>query len=124
MRSRWSSGRFVEVVDGTAHYGLPNQVTCDRCEEGRPEVEAALAARFGRPVPVRLVVDTTSAPPPDALDAAALTRPGDDAEHEDEADLGAPIEELADAGSVASGLDLITGAFPGAQVVDVVEDPS
>jgi DNA polymerase III subunit gamma/tau len=65
-KARFRAGRFLGVVDGGAEavYGLPNAIHRDRCEERRPEVEAALARHFGRPVPLRLVVDDAGALPP------------------------------------------------------------
>ena len=41
-------------------FGLPNKIHAAKCEEVRPEVEAALAAHFGRPTPLRIVVDTAA----------------------------------------------------------------
>src|SRR5690606_23664514 len=60
-RARFNAGRFV-AVDAQAEFALPNAIHRDRCDELRPEVEAALAAHFGRPVPLRLVVDGQSSP--------------------------------------------------------------
>ena len=65
------AGRFLEVGD-TAVFALPNQIHRDRCEEVRPDVEAALAAHFGRPVPVRMVVEPTDA---GAATTAGASRP-------------------------------------------------
>ena len=84
-KARFRAGRFLGVVDGGADaaavYGLPNAIHRDRCEERRPEVEAALARHFGRPVPLRLVVDEAAgavppggAPPPLGR-RATLSRP-------------------------------------------------
>ncbi len=123
-RTRWAAGRFLEVADGAAVFGLPNEVTCTRCEEQRREVEDVLASHFGRPVPVRLVVDSGSAPPPDALDPAVVARGG--ADGPDAADLAGdavgPIEELEDAADdVTSGLARLTEAFPGSELVETEE---
>ncbi len=38
-------------------YAVPDRGLLTRAETNRAEVEAALAAYFGRPVPVRLVLD-------------------------------------------------------------------
>ena len=54
----------------SAVLGLPNPVHRDRCEEIRSEVDSTLAAHFGYPVPLTLVVDMVEdepdffAPPP------------------------------------------------------------
>jgi hypothetical protein len=73
-------GRFTAVEGATAVFALPNETHRSYCEEVRPEVEAALAARFGRAVPIRLVVDTEdgddSGPPP----ATSAPAAGEDTE--------------------------------------------
>jgi hypothetical protein len=68
-------------------------------------VEAALAERFGRPVPLRLVLD--------------------EGQHDAPVGFAAPDEpidpdELVDArpGEVTSDLDRLTRAFPGAQLIE------
>ena len=63
------AGRFLDVTD-VAVFALPNQIHRDRCEEVRADVEAALAAQFGRPVPVRMVVE------PDGTGSASTTAAG------------------------------------------------
>jgi hypothetical protein len=119
-RSRWASGRFL-AVDEAAVYGLPNDVTCRRCGEQQAEVEQALEAHFGRPVSVRLVVDDQSAPPPDALDPATVTRREEATEPADD-EIG-PIDELEDAGDGGGdGVSKLTDAFPGAELVDVEDE--
>jgi DNA polymerase-3 subunit gamma/tau len=55
--------RFQDVADGAAVLALPSTIMRDLCDERRPELEAALAAHFGRPVPVRLVVDADTGAP-------------------------------------------------------------
>ena len=56
-----SSGRFVGVDDAGAIYAVPDRGLLARAEANRAEVEAALAAYFGRPVPLRLVLDEPGA---------------------------------------------------------------
>ena len=60
-KALYQAGRFVAAEGGRAEFGLPNEIHRNRCEEMRPEIEAALAEQFGRPVPLVLVVD--GAPP-------------------------------------------------------------
>ncbi len=143
-RARYGAGHFVDVSDGAAVFALPNPIHRDRCEELRPEVEEALAAHFGTPVPIRLTVDadasssrsapsrTTQAPslPPDSPSAVPgdIAVPGDGAsspEHPGQGDdtdddlAGIDISELADADIPAtSSVDRITELFPGAEVVE------
>jgi DNA polymerase-3 subunit gamma/tau len=69
-KSRFRVGRFVAGDGGAPTFALPNAIHRDRCEEVRAEVEAALAAHFGRPVPLRLITEDqapapTIAPPPE-----------------------------------------------------------
>jgi DNA polymerase-3 subunit gamma/tau len=56
-RARFRAGRWVGGGEGEAVFALPDPVHRSFCEELRPEVERALSAHFGRPIPVRLVVD-------------------------------------------------------------------
>jgi DNA polymerase-3 subunit gamma/tau len=108
-RGRFSTGRFVAVAEGSAVLALPNAIMRDKCEEKRPELERILAEHFGRAVPVRLTVD----PAVGAEVGGAAPRPGD-AEHDDHVDL----DELVDApGDARSGIDRLTEAFPGAEVL-------
>ncbi|HZQ27985.1 MAG TPA: DNA polymerase III subunit gamma/tau [Acidimicrobiales bacterium] len=103
-KSRFAGGRFLSVENGVAVYALPNDIHRQRCEEVRPEVESVLAAHFGTAVPLRLVVDAESAPPP----------PG--AEPPDE---HVEIDELRDAPpAVTSPEERLLQAFPGAEEVD------
>ena len=81
-KSRLSSGRFAGVEGGVALFALPDQHWLGRCEDVRPEAEAALAAHFGRAVPIRLVLDegqvqtspvvATRAEDPELYDVAEL----------------------------------------------------
>ncbi|MGI9032996.1 MAG: DNA polymerase III subunit gamma/tau [Acidimicrobiales bacterium] len=100
---RFQVGRFLSADDGVAVFALPNGVHRDRCEEVRADAEAALAAHFGRPVPLCLVVDGQPAVAPG---------PAPD----EEVDL----HDLRDApaGEVTSPLDHVMSAFEGAQVVE------
>jgi hypothetical protein len=104
-KARFLAGRFVDVEPGAAVFALPNEMHRARCEELRPAVEAALAAHFGRPVPLKLVVEVAR-PEPDP--AAA-----DEAEHVD-------LDDLVDAPAtpVRSAAERLTDAFPGAQLLE------
>jgi len=69
-RAYLANGRFVEVKNGTAVFALPDHGLVERSANFVPEAEAALAAHFGRPVPLRVVLDragaaaTSTAEPP------------------------------------------------------------
>jgi DNA polymerase III subunit gamma/tau len=101
-KARFAAGRFVDVADDAAVFALPNEMHRSRCEEVRDAVEGALAAHFGRPVPLRLTVEAPAAP------AAA----GPVAEQ------AVDLSELVDAPAepARSLADRLTDAFPGAVV--------
>ncbi len=126
VKARFAAGRFVSVDDAGAVFGLPNQAHRDKCDERRADVEAALADHFGQPVPLRLVVDDGSggAEPPPRPDAGPAAAPTDETDETDEDEV-ASIDpaELVDAPSTASGggLDKLTEAFPGAELVEEEE---
>jgi DNA polymerase-3 subunit gamma/tau len=102
-RALFLPGRFVEGDGPTL--ALPSRHQLARCEPLRPEVEAALAAHFGRPVPLRLTLEGDRAAPP-------TPPPRDD----DVVDPG----ELVDlpASSALPGIEQLARAFPGAQLVE------
>jgi DNA polymerase-3 subunit gamma/tau len=103
-KALYKSGRFTEVDGTAAVYALPNKVHRDRCERVRDDVEAALSAEFGRPVPLRLVVDEEpSGPPPEPVDEVTI-------------DV-AEVREATPA-AVASPIDHVMQAFEGAEVVE------
>lgn len=76
-KALFQAGRFLGADGSRAEFGLPNEIHRNRCEEMRPEVEAALADQFGRPVPLVLVVDGPPAATTAGTDPAA-DRAGDD----------------------------------------------
>jgi len=98
-----ASGRLAGVEGGDVLYAFTSETLRDMAEAARPEVEAALAAHFGAPVRLRLVVDGSATPPPVVVD-------------EEPPDLSG----LTDAPAVegATPIDHLTNAFPGAEVVD------
>jgi hypothetical protein len=102
----------VSADDGVATFALPNKVHRDRADEFRGEVEQALAGHFGRPVPLRLVVEgEVAAPaPPPASDQTPASQDDDDVD----------VEDLRDAppGTLASPEDHVMRVFEGAQVVE------
>ena len=106
-RARFRIGRFVDA-GGAIGFALPNAIHRDRCRDVLPEVAAALAAHFGRPVALELVVESEVGQPKPA--AAA---------EEDDLDLGDP-DELRDAhpSAVTSPVDRLLATFEGATVVE------
>jgi len=106
-----ASGRFVSV-DDAAVYAVPDRGLLTRAQAGRQEVEAALAAHFGRPVPLRLVLDEGE--PGEATPAADPSPP--DAAPEDPTVYN--IDEMEDApAGVLSPEQRLLEAFPGAEEV-------
>ncbi len=103
-------GRVVDSDEDTVTVGLPNRAHLERCEQKRGEAEEALTAALGRPTRMVLVVGGDDDPGPAR---SSPTAAGDD--QGDEIDL----DSLVDAPTQArSGVDRVTDAFPGAQVVD------
>jgi DNA polymerase-3 subunit gamma/tau len=119
VRNRFQGGRFLSAEEGVAVYGVESKPHADRCEQVRAEVEAALSTHFSTTVPVRITVDNGGEQPPAATPSTPPTDPV-------VAPAPAPAEEevidpseLTDASDAAtSGLDLLTEAFPGAEVVE------
>ena len=115
IRTRFDAGTFLEVgADGRVRYGLPNQHYVGRCEELRPEVEAALSAHFGVPVPLLIVVDGDAQAPP--VRGAASVRPP--VEQDEAVDLSSLTD--ADVGATDS-VERIAQVFPGAELVDDID---
>jgi hypothetical protein len=115
-RALYRAGQFVGVESGVALFALPSQIHRDRCEAKAVEVERSLAAHFGRPVPLRLVVDGERGRPEPA-GAGPFDRDRDDDLSEVD-DIG-DVRSLEDAPSSATtGIDLLQQAFPGAEVVE------
>jgi len=64
VRSLYRMGRWTAVVGGEAVFALPTAQYRERAEQKRLEVEAALAARFGGRIAIRLEVDDAPAAAP------------------------------------------------------------
>jgi DNA polymerase-3 subunit gamma/tau len=112
-KSRFASGRFVGVEPEAVIFGLPNKIHAAKCEEVRPEVEAALAAHFGHAIPLRIIVDEGATAPPARGEAPTPAPPSE------VADEIVDLTELTDATDApASGVDVVNQIFPGAEVVD------
>ncbi len=114
-RATFSAARVVAGDGDQATFALPNASHRDRCESYRADVEAALEARFGRPVALQLIVDggrASAARQPDSQPVPAA--PPD--EHVD-------LDELVDAepGHAADPVARLTAAFPGAELLDETE---
>ncbi len=109
-RGMFRDGRFEAVAAGDMVLHVPKGPPIDQLEKRRSEVEAALAARFGCPVPLRLEVVAGAAPPSGPTVGSAPSP-----EPEDEV---IDVHALEDAPSAGSGVDRLAEAFPGAELVD------
>ena len=112
-KSRFRVGRFVASEGGRATFALPNAIHRDRCEEVRVDVEQALAAHFGRPVPLLLV--TEDQPPPSAVTSPSGAPSGAPPDEE-----SIDLDDLQDApaAEVRSPVDQLLSEFEGATVVE------
>jgi hypothetical protein len=127
-RARFAGGRFVNVDDAGAWFALPNETHRARCDELRGDVETVLAAHFGRPVPLKLVVDDGStahpatvaeAPEPQSLPQPPPPRqqPPPPHAHDDEEEI-VDVHELEDAPTAhGSAAERVAVHFPGAELV-------
>jgi hypothetical protein len=119
-KARYASGRFVAVDEQGAHFALPNAAHRDQCAEQQTLVEAALAAHFGEPVKLVLVIDDgpSARPSPGGPGIAPSSAPTalDDAEELD----GVDPEDLVGNGApdeTAAAEARLLQAFPGASEV-------
>ncbi len=107
----FAPGRFADSVDGKALFVLPSTTPLTRCEQFRPEVEAAMARHFQRPVLLRLI---TEAPEPSTSRRGVNDYPAFDDESYDPSELmDAPPGE-----SPLSGAQRLLQAFPGAELLE------
>ena len=129
----YSGGRFLAVADGTAVFALDNAPTVERAERYRSAVEELLAEKVGAPVPIRLVTEADAdayaggtTPASSSAEDARRARgsevaesPADGAEEEE---LVARVDELEDADVATRGVDKLTEAFPGAELIETEEN--
>jgi hypothetical protein len=103
-----ASGRFVAVEEGMALFAVPDRGLLSRAEPNLAEVERAIGVHFGRPVPLKLVVDD-----------GTWSSPGREAPaRDDPADYEIDIASLEDApAAAASPEQRLLQAFPGAEEV-------
>jgi len=116
VRARFKGGRVTAVDGGSVTFGVPNAIARDRCLQVSADLETALAQHFGQPVQVIVVIDDQAAAP---IDVARIEpRPVANAPSDLDEDIG-PVSELVDAtDQSANGIDRLTRAFPGSEVID------
>ena len=133
-KAMYAAGRFTDTAGAKAIFAVPNAVHREKSLQKLPEVEAALAAHFGRAVPLELVVEgeQPSAKPaarPDASDrrrlAANAGPPSTARPHSRRPRSDDEIGEIGDPSELAdtpvddrTTVDRVIEAFPGAEVVD------
>ena len=121
VRVRFQTGRFLANEPDGAIFALDNQIHLNRCEEVRTEVDNALLEHFGRPVPMRLVVDDQStASPPDQQPAGSLPTPSDN----DEDKATDPEDLVDDETSVQQAISTLMAAFPDSELVTFDSHPA
>ena len=108
-KARFRGGHWVDA--GTPTFALPTEIHRQRCEEVRTDVMEALAAHFGRKVPLTLVVDG-GGPSAEAVEHHPSSPSAASADDVVE-DVG-DMSELEDAPPVASPTARLLEAFPGA----------
>jgi hypothetical protein len=113
-KAMFVTGRFVESQPDAAVFALANGPTRDHCEKKRPEVEAALSAHFGRPIRLHLVIEDEAAAAPSRPPASAAPA-SPPADHDDEI---VDVHALEDAPTAATGVERLSEAFPGAELVE------
>ena len=103
-------GRFLPPEDGCAVFALPNDVHRGKCEQKRPEVEAALQEHFGHPLPAQA-----------GGRPGRRRRPGrqraPEPEPEPDLDEHIDIRHTEPAPDVKTDVDRLTDAFPGAELL-------
>ena len=124
-RARFRVGRFVAVDGDSAVFALPNETHRSYCEDVRADVESALAAHFGTPVLLRLVVDddddaNANASPDAAAPArrpSAAPEPMAEAADDESALLDPEVlaAETLPAGAGLSPEQRVKQLFPGAE---------
>ena len=111
VRAVYGAGRFVEGSEGAIAFAVPNEPHRRRCDEHRADVERAIAAHFGTPVRLALVVDGgTPGAAPSAPGARPAPPPDEDVD----------LSELVDAPkeTTMTSVERIAAAFPGSELVD------
>jgi DNA polymerase-3 subunit gamma/tau len=108
VRSRWRGGRWIDPDKSAVRFAVSNEWHQRACDESRREVEEALLAHFGGPVPVAIVVEGE---PAGGATTTAAAAPPDDVEHIDPAEL----RDADDA--AASGVDLVVRTFGGGELI-------
>ncbi len=114
------AGSFTAVRDGRIVFSVPSEALRKRAEDVRAELERALAGEMGSAVPLEIVVDAAATSIEHDPTVAPLRRAGAPPPPEPEPDDDVDLSELVDAPKelATTGIDRLTAAFPGAELVD------
>jgi hypothetical protein len=111
-----ATGRFLSVGPEGAVYAVPDQGLLSRARPGLSEVEEALGSYFGRPVPLKLVLEDPSELSPSGDEVPSRSGSAAPVPEDDPADyVLADLEDAA--GDVMSPERRLMEAFPGAEEV-------
>lgn len=113
-KAMFNVGRFTAFDGVVAVLALPNEVHRQKCQQKRPEVETVLRGRLGPALRLDLVVDESGE------DGGGRGGGGSSPEPDDDYDLGgADVHDLENAPDAPSGgIDVLTEAFPGAEIIE------
>ncbi len=113
-KALFSHGRVVALNGNQVVFAVENGPTRERAEKFTGPVEAALTAQTGQAMTLRLVTEA---------DAGSLgaTAPTAAEVLEDESEIMAEVDQLEVADVAVSGIEKLTQAFPGAQLLDAAE---
>jgi DNA polymerase-3 subunit gamma/tau len=106
-----AGGRFIEVTSAAAVFGLPGAGLLARASNFQAEAESALTAHFGRPVPLRLVLDNRHGPGQGPVGPPPAPEETYDLDEMDEMVAAPPLPEV-------SAEQRILQAFPGSSVLE------
>ena len=110
-RARFRSGQVESIDAGRVRFVLGSEIEQKRCEQYRPQIEAAMSEAFGTPLTLELAVGSAPAAPTRGAPPAPSQR---EPAHESEVD----VHDLTDADTVnASAADRIAEVFPGAELI-------
>jgi len=119
-RTRFQAARLLSLEGVTATFAAPNNHYLSRVQEVANEVENAVQESLGATIKITVVLGENSPPStnpttPTSSDSSPDTRPS---RAPDPVEEVGPIDQLDDANDIAaSGVERISQAFPGAQVV-------
>ena len=111
-RARYRSGQIESIEDGRVRFVLASDIEQKRCEQYRPQIEAAMTEAFGSPLTLELAVGDMATP---SSRQRTNVSPAPEPAHETEVD----IHDLTDADTVnPSPAERIAEVFPGAEIIE------